>query len=98
MRNDKCRTVSVSCLTRRQPTVSEYDPFVASHRLSNVLLCNTLLLCNALHAMFSCRLWFQNEPVKVCVTGAAGQIAYSLLYSIAKGDVFGREQVGNTFI
>ncbi|KAK7506997.1 hypothetical protein BaRGS_00001848 [Batillaria attramentaria] len=30
-----------------------------------------------------------SEPVKVCVTGAAGQIAYSLLYSIAKGDVFG---------
>jgi len=32
------------------------------------------------------------EPVKVCVTGAAGQIAYSLLYSIAKGDVFGQDQ------
>lgn len=27
------------------------------------------------------------------MTGAAGQIAYSLLYSIAKGDVFGKEQV-----
>lgn len=27
------------------------------------------------------------------VTGAAGQIAYSLLYSIAKGDVFGKDQV-----
>jgi len=27
----------------------------------------------------------------VCVTGAAGQIAYSLLYSIAKGDVFGKD-------
>nr|AUW34348.1 cytosolic malate dehydrogenase [Echinolittorina malaccana] len=33
-----------------------------------------------------------SEPVKVCVTGAAGQIAYSLLYSIAKGDVFGSDQ------
>lgn len=31
-------------------------------------------------------------PIKVCVTGAAGQIAYSLLYSIAKGDVFGVNQ------
>lgn len=29
------------------------------------------------------------EPLRVLVTGAAGQIAYSLLYSIAKGDVFG---------
>lgn len=33
-----------------------------------------------------------SEPLKVCVTGAAGQIAYSLLYSIARGDVFGSEQ------
>jgi len=32
------------------------------------------------------------EPLKVVVTGAAGQIAYSLLFSIAKGDVFGKEQ------
>uniref|UniRef100_A0A672KA29 Malate dehydrogenase n=1 Tax=Sinocyclocheilus grahami TaxID=75366 RepID=A0A672KA29_SINGR len=29
----------------------------------------------------------------VLVTGAAGQITYSLLYSIAKGDVFGKDQV-----
>lgn len=32
------------------------------------------------------------EPLRVLVTGAAGQIAYSLLYSIAKGDVFGPNQ------
>jgi len=32
------------------------------------------------------------EPLRVCVTGAAGQIAYSLLYSVAKGDVFGKSQ------
>nr|AUW34351.1 cytosolic malate dehydrogenase [Nerita yoldii] len=31
------------------------------------------------------------DPVKVLVTGAAGQIAYSLLYSVAKGDVFGKD-------
>jgi malate dehydrogenase len=30
--------------------------------------------------------------VRVVVTGAAGQIAYSLLYMVAKGDVFGPEQ------
>lgn len=30
--------------------------------------------------------------LKVLVTGAAGQIAYSLLHSIAKGDVFGADQ------
>ncbi|XP_009465886.1 PREDICTED: malate dehydrogenase, cytoplasmic [Nipponia nippon] len=34
----------------------------------------------------------KGEPIRVLVTGAAGQIAYSLLYSIAKGDVFGKEQ------
>lgn len=32
------------------------------------------------------------DPIKVCITGAAGQIAYSLVYSVAKGDVFGRDQ------
>lgn len=31
-------------------------------------------------------------PVKVTVTGAAGQIAYSLLFRIAAGDVFGPDQ------
>lgn len=34
----------------------------------------------------------QSEPIRVVVTGAAGQIAYSLLYMIANGDVFGRNQ------
>ncbi|XP_044144743.1 malate dehydrogenase, cytoplasmic [Bufo gargarizans] len=33
-----------------------------------------------------------SEPIHVLVTGAAGQIAYSLLYGIAKGDVFGKDQ------
>lgn len=32
------------------------------------------------------------EPIRVVVTGAAGQIAYSLLYQLAKGDVFGDKQ------
>jgi len=32
------------------------------------------------------------EPLRVLVTGAAGQIAYSLLYPIAAGDVFGKDQ------
>jgi len=32
------------------------------------------------------------QVLKVCVTGAAGQIAYSLLYSIANGEVFGKDQ------
>ncbi|KAK5643585.1 hypothetical protein RI129_007430 [Pyrocoelia pectoralis] len=34
----------------------------------------------------------EKQPIRVVVTGAAGQIAYSLLYIIAKGDVFGRDQ------
>jgi len=33
-----------------------------------------------------------SEPLVVLVTGAAGQIAYSLLFSIAKGDVFGQHR------
>lgn len=32
------------------------------------------------------------DPIRVLVTGAAGQIGYSLLYSVAKGDVFGLDQ------
>ncbi len=36
---------------------------------------------------------FQAEPLRVVITGAAGQIAYSLLYSVGKGDVFGPNQV-----
>lgn len=32
------------------------------------------------------------QPIKVVVTGAAGQIAYSLLYQLGKGDVFGPNQ------
>jgi len=32
------------------------------------------------------------EPIRVVVTGAAGQIAYALLYNVAKGDVFGPTQ------
>ena len=31
-------------------------------------------------------------PIRVVVTGAAGQIAYSLLYQLASGVVFGRDQ------
>lgn len=31
-------------------------------------------------------------PIRVVVTGAAGQIAYSLLYMIARGEVFGKDQ------
>lgn len=32
------------------------------------------------------------EPIRVVVTGAAGQITYSLLYMIARGEVFGKDQ------
>jgi malate dehydrogenase len=33
-----------------------------------------------------------NAPVRVAVTGAAGQIGYSLLFRIANGDLLGRQQ------
>ncbi len=33
-----------------------------------------------------------STPVKVAVTGAAGQIGYSLLFRIASGDLLGPEQ------
>ena len=36
-----------------------------------------------------------NDPINVVVTGAAGQIAYSLLYQLAAGSVFGANQPVN---
>lgn len=33
-----------------------------------------------------------SDTLRVLITGAAGQIAYSLIYSVAKGDVFGPSQ------
>lgn len=33
-----------------------------------------------------------NSPIKVAVTGAAGQIGYSLLFRIASGSMFGPDQ------
>lgn len=33
-----------------------------------------------------------SQPIRVVVTGAAGQIGYSLIYMIASGSVFGEEQ------
>jgi len=33
-----------------------------------------------------------NSPIKVAVTGAAGQIGYSLLFRIASGEMFGADQ------
>lgn len=34
----------------------------------------------------------EKSPIKICITGGAGQIAYSLLLEIATGKVFGRDQ------
>ncbi|KAL3085204.1 hypothetical protein niasHS_010273 [Heterodera schachtii] len=34
-----------------------------------------------------------SQPIRVLVTGAAGQIGYSLVLQVAKGDVFGKDQV-----
>jgi malate dehydrogenase len=33
-----------------------------------------------------------NSPIRVAVTGAAGQIGYSLLFRIASGSMFGPDQ------
>ena len=38
----------------------------------------------------------EKAALRVVVTGAAGQIAYSLLYQIASGYVFGEDQVYTT--
>jgi malate dehydrogenase len=33
-----------------------------------------------------------NAPIRVCVTGAAGNIGYALLFRLASGDCFGKDQ------
>ena len=35
---------------------------------------------------------YMKTPIKVAITGAAGQIGYSLLFRIASGAVFGPDQ------
>ena len=35
----------------------------------------------------------EKAPLRVVITGAAGQIAYSLIYQVASGYVFGQDQV-----
>ncbi|HEX7235107.1 MAG TPA: malate dehydrogenase, partial [Nitrosospira sp.] len=32
------------------------------------------------------------DPIRIAVTGAAGQIGYSLLFRIAAGDMLGKDQ------
>src|SRR5213080_2461066 len=47
------------------------------------------------HPPFSLPLWRFNmskAPIRVAVTGAAGQIGYSLLFRIANGDLLGKDQ------
>ena len=34
----------------------------------------------------------QKEPIRVVITGAAGQIGYSLIYMVSSGYVFGADQ------
>ena len=58
--------------------------------IASRLMCSTFTLRSLTQ---ECVLIFQGDPIRVLVSGAAGQIAYSLLYSIAKGDVFGKDQV-----
>lgn len=40
----------------------------------------------------SCSVVPDKSPLKVLITGSAGQIAYSLIPIVARGDVFGRDQ------
>ena len=35
---------------------------------------------------------FSREAKRIAITGAAGQIAYSLLFRLANGDMFGKDQ------
>ena len=49
-------------------------------------------------SIFSCHRFFEREyhngkaPVRVAITGAAGQIGYSLLFRIASGEMLNKDQ------
>ena len=45
------------------------------------------LLFNALSGVFT----MSKKPVRVAVTGAAGQIGYALLFRIASGEMLGKD-------
>lgn len=34
----------------------------------------------------------EESPIRVCITGAAGNIAYSLAFKVAAGEMFGARQ------
>lgn len=66
---------------------------MSSYHYENDLQCQTS--CHDEHCfntVIEPLCFFQAEPIRVVVTGAAGQIAYSLIYLLAKGDVFGEKQ------
>jgi hypothetical protein len=33
------------------------------------------------------------DPIRIVITGAAGQIAYLLMHPLCNGDIFGKDQV-----
>ncbi|KAB7502724.1 Malate dehydrogenase, cytoplasmic [Armadillidium nasatum] len=60
-------------------------------RLSDSMHKNLFVICIdfALNAITTHGKTKKAEPVKVCITGAAGQIGYSLVYMVGSGAVFG---------
>ena len=63
--------------------------------------CEASLACSTCHVivneehfdkLLTARPIMPKEPVKVVITGGAGQIAYSLLPSLLSGSVFGADQ------
>ncbi|PFX11678.1 Malate dehydrogenase, cytoplasmic, partial [Stylophora pistillata] len=58
----------------------EFGPNTITSDLLSGIICLITVVCR------------YAEPLRICITGAAGQIAYSLLYSVCKGDVFGTNQ------
>jgi hypothetical protein len=59
-----------------------YNKYVYEARMTHIYYIILIYTC----------VFLQAEPIRVVVTGAAGQIAYSLLYMVAKGEVFGANQ------
>ena len=63
--------------------LSSHTSHTGEHILLRLLFRSTPTVCTM----------SEKAPLRVVITGAAGQIAYSLIYQVASGYVFGPDQV-----
>src|SRR5258708_14427008 len=66
-------------------------PFIQASSIITSLRCGKIFSTTPPHRTYL-ESPMPNVPVRVAVTGAAGQIGYSLLFRIASGEMLGKDQ------